>query len=109
MVEVDNLLACFRMKQPHWAKLEARRLAQKGFHLSVWASLIHLGVTFLLARAWLAQEPLGLVSAGVAAAGIVAEYRLWSQLPGLRKQIDTLKAEAQAWREAKANARRPSQ
>lgn len=97
------------MKQPHWAKLEAKRLAHKGLQCSVLASLIHLSVTFILARAWLAHEPLGFIEAAIAAAGIVVEYRLWSRLPGLRHEIESLKSQAQAWREAESQAKRGSQ
>lgn len=96
------------MKQPHWAKLEARRLAQRGLQWSVIASVLHLGVTFLLARAWLAHEPLSFIEAALASAGIVGEYRLWSRLPELRRQIEHLKAEAQAWREAQVASQRRS-
>lgn len=94
------------MKQPHWAKLEAKRLANRGLQCAVLAGLIHVGVTFILTRAWLAHEALGWIEAAIAAAGIVAEYRLWSRLPGLRAQIETLKSEAQAWRESQASAAR---
>lgn len=94
------------MKQPQWAKMEAKRLAYCGLRWSIIAGLLHLVVIFILASAWLGERPLGFIEAAIAAAGIVAEYRLWSRLPGLRRQIEHLKSEARAWNEAKAAERR---
>lgn len=82
------------MKQPHWARLEARRLGRIGFQWCALAGGLHILVLMILVPALLSQRPLSLTEAGVAAGAILWEFKLWRRLPALRKAITTLEQAA---------------